>query len=132
VFYDLLPGEYVIAAQPHKSGYARREVPVGVGPGQRLDGLEIPVEEIRYGDVELEISDENGALTEAVQMFEGAREGRIRSSTSMSPAPVSPGRFRLTLECGKRVITVCGKKGDVKVDVDVEEGKTVYKTVRLP
>ncbi len=132
VFHDLSPGRYVVVAQPHKSGYGSREVPVKVEAGQRLDGLEIPVEEIRYGEVELDISDENGALTEAVQMFEGAREGRIRSSTSMSPAPVSPGRFRLTLECGKRVITVRGKKADVKVDVDVEEGKTVYRTVRLP
>jgi hypothetical protein len=81
----------------------------------------------------LEVSDGEGALTERVQMFVGDPEGRrLRQSTSMAAAPVSSGRFRLTLECGRRVVTVRGEKGDVRVEVDVEEGKTVYRTVRLP
>ncbi|MCK6462152.1 MAG: carboxypeptidase-like regulatory domain-containing protein, partial [Planctomycetes bacterium] len=130
-FYDLAPGGYVISVQPHRSGYARCEVPVKVEAGQRLDGVEIPVEEIRYGEVELEILDGNGAPAESVQVFVGDREGKLRRSTSMG-GPVSPGRFRATVECGKREITVQDSGREVRVDVEVEEGKTIYRTVRLP
>jgi len=131
-FYDLSPGGYVLSMQP-ASGYAPCEMPVQVESGQLLGGLEIAVAEVQYGDVELEISDSEGALTESVQMFVSDPPNRMyRNSTSAAPAPASPGRFRLTLPRGKHVITICRKKKEVRVDVDVEEGKTVYKTVEIP
>jgi len=46
---------------------------------------------------------------------------------------MGPGRYRFEARVGTRTITLqWGGNRSTKVDVDVEEGKTVYKAVRLP
>ena len=53
-------------------------------------------------------------------------------STSMAGESIAPGRFRLRLESGKRVVVVSGSNNEsARIELDIAEGRTVTRSVKF-
>ncbi|MCK6458667.1 MAG: carboxypeptidase regulatory-like domain-containing protein, partial [Planctomycetes bacterium] len=122
-FFDVPPGDYALETRDDEGLVA--SVPVIVGRGERVERKELVLRRA-YGEVELELLDAKGAFNGRVQLY--------LDHTSIAPPAIGAGRYRFEALTGRRTVTVqwAGGSGSTKVDLDVEEGKTVYKTVRLP
>jgi hypothetical protein len=129
-FHDVLPGEYVLAAREQGSDI-EATLPVVVSAGERIE-RELTLRPRGIGEVELEIVRAGAAYFDRVQLYVGDELGLFSGSIAFTVA--GPGRYRFQAASGRRRVTVQWANGGKStiVDVDVEEGKTVYKTVRLP
>lgn len=122
-FFDVPPGDHVLSTRDDDG--VRASIPVAVGSADRVEGKELVLRRA-FGEVELELLDAKGAFNGHVQLY--------LDHTSIAPPAIGAGRYRFAALIGRRSVTVqwAGGGRSTKVDLEVEEGKTVFETVRLP
>ncbi|MEE8106051.1 MAG: sigma-70 family RNA polymerase sigma factor [Planctomycetota bacterium] len=126
-FWGLPAGNYRL--KPTGPGpFAQRVLEIALLDGEERDGIEIDITKATFGFLEIEVRRSDG--TPAVRPQFSVTDGFV--STSMAGVSIAPGRFRLRLESGKRVVVVSGSNNEgARIELDIAEGRTVTRSVKF-
>lgn len=124
-------GRYRIHAAPMAGGLAQKEVDVSCGPGEKVSGVEVALDELRTGKVRFSVRDPEGKPVLLVSI-ESLKDGK-RQQGSMT-ANSHDGFYETNFEVGThtvRVRDVPGGKLTADLTVEVKEGATARVEVVL-
>lgn len=126
-FRGLKEGRYRLAIYPRNEGLRRHEQEIDLGPGERKEGVDVALVEMRIGTVRISLRDPAGKAVEGATFSTVTRTASGGwSSLSLRVTAKEPGVYLATLGAGTHTVSARREDlGSASLAVEVKEGGTV-------